>query len=80
LGTPASKFQKAAAQISFSGQPGFTNEAGLLIVNPGPGENLPAPLAQGKLEEPPMEPGKQRQRTLVCSRCGAEADLSVDYA
>ncbi|MGD0970839.1 MAG: hypothetical protein ABSA04_05470 [Desulfobaccales bacterium] len=41
---------------------------------------MPAPLAQGKLEEPPMEPGKQRQRTLVCSRCGAEADLSVDYA
>jgi len=27
-----------------------------------------------------MEPGEQRQRTLVCSRCGAEADLIVDYA
>ena len=29
---------------------------------------------------PTGEPGKQRQRTLVCSRCGAEADLIFDYA
>ncbi len=29
---------------------------------------------------PPGEPGKQRQRTLLCNRGGAEADLIFDYA
>ncbi|MGA7579133.1 MAG: hypothetical protein ACLQUW_14325 [Desulfobaccales bacterium] len=29
---------------------------------------------------PPGEPGKPRPRTLVCTRCGAEADLIYDYA